>query len=448
MKKLLYISALMILFSGSIFGQFKLSINNCYIREYGGTNPGLGGTPIYIVLASPNANSIITGNGWIISESEFDMFRWVVKNNTGTYQVPFGYGSSYALPLTLNIGTAGISGGNSGWIDFSTWHTIADNWTGVTSLTGPPSDVKNMAAAYTSMGSPSATDDSYNAVDRFWVINASSYDQKPGLNGVSFTYISHAGAPSEVSSPNVFAESNLLAQRFNPTITSNGSWGDWLGIGGTDVISGPIGTVNSGAITASNFYRSWTLSNSNSPLPIQISSFTAQCNNGTALIQWTSQAELNNDYYTVKKTSDNIHFETVGTVKGAGTISLPQNYSLTDNSPISGSSYYFLYQTDMDENTTEVMSIPFAGCETSGLTTINGFNTTNYIEIAINSIDNSNFNISLLNMLGQIVINENHPVAIGNNVIHLNNSMSPGIYILNVKNDKVSYSKKLVIGVR
>ena len=426
------------------------------VVESGGT----AGTPIYIEIANPAANAITTvggNNGWIISEAEFNMVKWDISSNTGNYTLPFGLGTTYSLPLTLAIGTAGSAGGS---ILFSTYHTDPDNGDGSIAPynafpfhTYPdiiPTDVSLMSAMNAG-GSPSNRDNSYNAVDRFWIMDtyagAFSYGTKPAATSVTFTY-AHSGASAEFAAPNTVAdESDLIAQRFNAV---SGTWGDWLG-SGPWAIAGNVGTVdNTNAVTPANFYRSWTLSNSINPLPIVLSSFTAQCDNGAALIQWTTQSELNNASFTVKKTTDNIHFETVTTMAGAGTTSMPSNYSYTDQSPYPGHSYYVLFQTDVDGNTTNVGNIPFDGCGggANPTTTVNAFNTTNNIQVQINSPQADNFYISLVNMLGQVMFSGSHAVALGNNEIMLPNNISSGIYILNVRNDKVNYAKKMVIGVR
>jgi len=307
-------------------------------------------------------------------------------------------------------------------------------------------DPPNLQPAF-GPGHPSPTDNSYEVVDRFWFIYAQSYCTKPTLSSIQLNYI-NTGGNTEVGGANLpwLTETNLFAQRYNPTVGKG--WGDWTGTGGTDLAIPGNGYATSGSVIPANFYRVWTLTNSTSPLPIQISSFTGQCDNGVALIQWTSQSELNNDYYTVKKTMDNVHFETVGTVKGAGTSSMPNNYSIIDNSPFGGTSYYYLYQTDFDNTTNPAGNIAFTGCSVPSATTFNGYNTTNFIEIQINSVGADNYDISLVNLLGQSVINETHSVVLGNNEIRLNNNISPGVYILNVKNAKYNYTKKLVVGVR
>ncbi len=408
-------------------------------------NGGTSSTPIYIEVNNPAANAITTigKNADIISESEFNMVKWDISNNSGEYVVPFGVGTSEYLPLFINIGTAGNTGG---CILFSTWHTPADNEVPVSFR---PSDVSNMAAMYTSPGGqPSNADNSWNSVDRFWVIDTYtipdiSYTTKPSLNNITFRYINNAGSPSETAAPNVFAEADLLAQRFNSTQTT---WGDWLGTGATDSIGSNFSQVKSGAVSAANFFRSWTLSSQNSPLPIALSSFTDACINGMAYIEWTSETEVNNAYYTVKKTADNIHFETVGTITGAGTTSLRNNYSLIDNSPFAGTSYYFLYQTDYDGVMNPAGSaIPFSGCGNSAVSSVNGFNTATDIEIQINSDSYTNVNISLVTMLGQVIMNENHAVTIGYNEFRISHNYSAGIYLLNLRNEKINYTKKLIL---
>ncbi len=426
------------------------------IVEHGGTMA----TPIYININNPatTAIKVVGTEGYVVSENEWDVIKWNIGTGIGNYVVPFGYTNAtpayYYLPLTLNIATAGAPA--TGSILFSTWHTVADQAIGVSSLTGDPSDVNNMGSFWGLFGSPSDADNSYNAVDRFWIIDTYhtgfAYTTKPTLgasSSVKFSYISSGGTPPEVGGSNIFVENTLLAQRFHVGT----GWGDWLGGGGTDVPGGTIGTANTGvaAVTPANFFRSWTLSSAIDPLPITISSFSAQCVNDKAVIEWTSQTELNNDYYSVERTTDGVHFETVGTVKaqGTGTSNFPEYYTFTDLSPLPGTSYYYLFQTDIDGDPKQAYSpVLFDGCGTSGVTTVNGYNTTNFIEIDINAASADNFNISLVNMLGQSLLNENHAVAMGSNEIRVSNNVSPGIYILNVRNDKINYAKKLVLGVK
>jgi hypothetical protein len=222
-----------------LFASAQLVItNNYYIVLNGGTQAN----PTSLVLTNPATNAITnSANSWIVSEGEFNQVDWNIGTNTGTFTVPFGYGSTDYLPVTCKISGAGTG---SGAIRFSTYHGASwDN------STYEPSDVTNM----TDFG---ATDYSKNAVDRFWILDAQGYTTKP-TSDITLTYI-RSGASSEIAAPNYMVEADFIAQRFN---SSAGQWGDWLGATGMDVTSPNTGAVSSGNIPATDFYRSWSIFN-------------------------------------------------------------------------------------------------------------------------------------------------------------------------------------------
>ena len=64
----------------------------------------------YLVVDNPATNAITRNSGHIISEGENNIVRWNIANTTGTYTVPFGYGSSNYLPLSF-VKTAGTGAG-------------------------------------------------------------------------------------------------------------------------------------------------------------------------------------------------------------------------------------------------------------------------------------------------------------------------------------------------
>ncbi len=433
MKRQIPILLLMLLplFSGA---QARLVLNGAFVVMANGT----AAKPVYLEVNNPASNAITRNSGWIISESEFNMVKWDIGTNTGTYTLPFGYSILDYIPLTFNVITAGTPA--AGTVKFSTYHTCADNWT-----CGPPSDVSQMDPTNVGLSSPSATDDSYWVVDRFWIIDANTgYITKPSPN-LTFTYID-LGLGTEVALPNIFAESDLLAQRFNST---NSTWGDYLGTTGTDIISLPTGTCKNdpaAAIAPADFFRSWTLSSQIDPLPIQLTSFNVDCDNNIALITWTSATETNNDHYTVERTTDGTNYETVAIVKGAGNSTTPLNYTASDYDPLPGISYYRLSQTDLDGKTTHFAPITFQGCKVSG-TTISAFNSNGNITVRVSSDYSDTYTVSLVNTLGQTILTQVKTLPDGYSEFMLNpGTLSKGIYLLSVRSNRTSYSKKLILG--
>jgi hypothetical protein len=96
-----------------------------------------------------------------------------------------------------------------------------------------------------------------------------------------------------------------------------------------------------------------------SPMPIELTSFEARAVNNSVELNWRTATELNNDFFTLERSKDGIEFETVSVVNGAGNSTRSIDYSETDISPYSGTSYYRLKQTNFDKTYTysEIRSI-------------------------------------------------------------------------------------------
>ena len=65
-------------------------------------------------------------------------------------------------------------------------------------------------------------------------------------------------------------------------------------------------------------------------------------------MHWTTLSEFDNDYFTIERSGDAYHFETMDSIFSAGNSQTPMHYSALDQSPFYGLSYYRLKQTDLD----------------------------------------------------------------------------------------------------
>lgn len=83
-------------------------------------------------------------------------------------------------------------------------------------------------------------------------------------------------------------------------------------------------------------------------LPIGLSSFDVTEENDAVRLDWETATEMNNDYFTIERSVDGVHFEKVMDVKGAGTSSENIIYREYDKHPFDGVSYYRLKQTDFN----------------------------------------------------------------------------------------------------
>ena len=88
-----------------------------------------------------------------------------------------------------------------------------------------------------------------------------------------------------------------------------------------------------------------------STLPIELFHFDVQCasDKRSVDIHWTTASEINNDYFTIEKSTNGIDFQEIGKVKGAGNSTSSIDYLFKDNNLTQGTiCYYRLKQTDFD----------------------------------------------------------------------------------------------------
>jgi hypothetical protein len=84
------------------------------------------------------------------------------------------------------------------------------------------------------------------------------------------------------------------------------------------------------------------------PLPIELLSFTAKCDEDAVKVEWTTLSEINNDYFTIEKSLDAVNFFPIENVNGAGNSNKKIDYKIIDDNPYEGINYYRLFQTDFN----------------------------------------------------------------------------------------------------
>jgi surface protein len=85
-------------------------------------------------------------------------------------------------------------------------------------------------------------------------------------------------------------------------------------------------------------------------LEVSLTSFGAKYQDGKVKLQWATSSEKDHDYFEVQKSADALQWVTFAKIKGAGTGNSVQNYFTTDDSPISGTTYYRLKIVDVAGN--------------------------------------------------------------------------------------------------
>lgn len=387
---------------------------------------------IYLVVNNSNANAITSSGagGYIFTKSENEIVKWNIGTATGAYTVPFGaYDTNAAtwrkIPLTLNIGTAGTG---SGSILFSTYGRSGNLSTDWNNLNYKPSDV-------THMNNNSLTNNSAYVTDRFWIIDAQGYTTKPALNSIVFTYIDQENN----NTGNTITEDNLQAQRFNPA--PNKLWGDW---GPSGTVNTSANTVTTGAVAASDFYRSWTLVDNTSPLPVTLLNFNAECEENKIKIKWETASEINNDRFEIEKSNDGKNYSLLDVVQGTGNSNYPVKYYTYDYEP-DKDNYYLLNQIDYNGNKESYGPIYKTCNNENNSIDFNVFQENNNIfDIIIKTTNKKgNYTLKLIDSKGALVLTKDLKIYKGENFFKIKKPLNSGLYIISLENDKEKLIKKI-----
>lgn len=140
--------------------------------------------------------------------------------------------------------------------------------------------------------------------------------------------------------------------------TAGGNVLVWSGVGAT----GFTATISpaSGTFTGTEeFYLAmdgnadaqcyYTLAGTNlQPLPIELISFNTRKYDNANMLMWEVASEMNNDYFTLEKSSDGINWLVIETIQGAGTSQEQKKYNTLDFNILPIINYYRLKQTDFD----------------------------------------------------------------------------------------------------
>lgn len=174
-----------------------------------------------------------------------------------------------------------------------------------------------------------------------------------------------------------------------------------------------------------------------SALPIRLTDFEAKQNLKQVQLNWITDSEINNDFFTIERSSDGKAFFEIHRKKGAGNSSTRFYYSSFDERPLSGTSYYRLKQTDFDGKYTysNIESVYFdESLNIDGLKVYPNPTKGNDVNIELSSEMIQNAVFVLRNSVGQELTTHTFEVVKGPNRFTLNYSMfSEGLYFLEIR---------------
>ncbi len=276
-------------------------------------------------VMNPAATAVVDGGGSIRSETIdlLSRFQWALGNDVAEHRIPFSNAAGVPLPFAF---TPAAPYPPNTLLGVATYPTAPNNTP--YAITNDQ-EVLHISGAF-------IPDNSLNTVDRFWLTDL------PNGNFSGTLLLAHTPADDPAFGPGA-----VRAQRW---IESTGTWQQPL----PGQSNPALREVRVPAIPFSHTINPvnehiWALAYDHTPLPIELLHFGAQAMEDRYVhCTWTTATEINNDFFTVERSRDAIHFEAVGDVPGAGNSTTTLHYAFDDMQPHRGLSYYRLRQTDFD----------------------------------------------------------------------------------------------------
>ena len=217
-----------------------------------------------------------------------------------------------------------------------------------------------------------------------------------------------------------------------------------------------INNLSYGLASFSSWYNGWSAGVNDSiyhwvsdVLPVELTSFTAQAQDQTVILNWVTATELNNNGFEIQRKVLESDFATVGFVKGEGTTTNQKEYSYVDRNLTDGKYFYRLKQLDFNgayeySNTIEV-DVRTLDNFTLEQNYPNPFNPTTTIGYVLQ--EKSNAKLTLINAIGEevsILVNEEQDRGYHSAVLNGKN-LSSGIYFYRLQAGNFVETKKMIL---
>ena len=283
----------------------NVTINGTLTMTLGVLDLGTG-----ILTLGPSSNVInASSSSHIMALSTGEVRK--IYNSNGSFVFPVGDGTNYT-PATVNFTTAGSFNGET------------TDYLGVRLKT---SKVTNMNANNT------------NYINRSWFIephnSASGYTYTVDINYVDADVL---GTEGEI----------------RPVKLSSGVWQYPANVSFADgtQLSNTTGSINTSTnvLTWSGLtsFSEFGGGGQGGPLPVELTSFSASCEEDFVTLIWQTASEQNSSHFDVEKSTDGEIWRVIGTVSAAGNSTEEINYSFIDSEKSTGDNYYRLNQVDID----------------------------------------------------------------------------------------------------
>jgi plastocyanin len=186
--------------------------------------------------------------------------------------------------------------------------------------------------------------------------------------------------------------------------------------------------------------------------PVTLSAFNINTQNKKPFLTWTTQTEVNVDYFSIRKSENGRDFKEIAKVPAAGNSATEKNYTYLDDQVSAGISYvyYALASVDKDGNTQlspiKMYENKMAVTKLIISLSPNPVSKMGHLMLQFNAAKSGNMIATLSDMQGRIVLKTSLSAdkGVNNGHIHLG-GIPPGIYTISFHLDGITEAYKVEV---
>ena len=185
------------------------------------------------------------------------------------------------------------------------------------------------------------------------------------------------------------------------------------------------------------------------PVPVKLISFKATLINKNGLVKWTTESELNNDYFIVERSDDGVHFTSRAKINGNGTTSFSHAYEYTDALNTNSQVVYYrlrIVDTDGKFGFSKTIAIKLNGSLNVSDFSVYPNPFISDIKVAVTSAVDEMASFRIISFDGREMLKRKVSLQTGDNIVVLTNfgTLAKGNYILEVTTSTDKFIKKII----
>ncbi|MFT3936105.1 MAG: T9SS type A sorting domain-containing protein [Chitinophagaceae bacterium] len=180
-------------------------------------------------------------------------------------------------------------------------------------------------------------------------------------------------------------------------------------------------------------------------LPVVLVDFNVKSTTDNKVsLTWTTQQEVNSDYYSIEKSTDAVAWKPIGHVKAMGNSSIPVNYAAEDPFPLKGNNYYRICVRNLNGLTGYTIAKIVNMAITPKICIYPNPSLTGFVNIVLAEVPQNDWTLRVINNSGHVMITKKYNRLFTN--INFSMAQYPnGNYTIQTSDGKNTQIRRLII---